>query len=461
MDDRQQNRIDINRVIDKILLPYLEEYKKKNYLFYDGEVPIVNLDKERKYKKYTEIIIKGISEMLNVSQIRPDYFPGPTDVACLMNKSDTFCNMKIKNYKDEVWIHFYKSNYTVYSKLSDIKDHMLLFLEESITRSSRCNFVTIGLSVTGINILGEEDTHYNLLMVWKNKITNKYDILIYEPHGYSEPVNFMDNFFDIFKGDRRFNILKRQYISCPIGLQVKSKDRQGFCFVFSTFILYMTLNLLNSPYLTKQNKDYLLNIDKDNINLDYIERYITYDDKYKNHLIGICSVFATKLISYYWRSFINIPNKYQFMVDILESPIYEEDSLTSFNVSFYNLLESIVTVDKENPLSGFRDRANYGHHFFTGMFHENKSFEDPRHTRMNLQDMVERDERFRREAMNPNPEIPNEYEVQRIRDLSPQRNPIHPIHPIQPIQPIQPSLQRERSRDEPLIIPIRRSKKLK
>jgi len=434
MDDRKKNRLDISRNIDKILLPYLEEYRQKRTI-YDGLVPLVDLEGKKIDLRYTYIIVKAFNTMLIKSQERSDYFPAPTDVASVMNNSDTFCNMKIRYdiYTREVKIHFYKSNYTVTRTLSNVKDDIILFIEESITITNRCKFVSIGLGVSSM----EGPGHYNLLLAWKNKRTNRYDILVYEPHGYSEPVTFMDTFFSIFTGDRRFNLLKTPYISCPTGLQVKSRDVEGYCIIFSTLILYITLNLLNSPDLSKENKDYLLNIDTHNINLDHIERYIIYDDKYKNDLMGICSVFATKLITFYSRNFIHGTDMYRFMKDILDSEVIEQSR--RLKLSFYNLLESVLVVNTKNP-SEYFERSDYGHYIFSSIIDEDKDFQDPKHIRIDL-DNLRSIYRIRKEAINPNTEP---YDP--VNPDIPGYQSRYKPNPVDTSPTLLPTLERERSR---------------
>lgn len=125
----------------------------------------------------------------------------------------------------------------------------------------------------------ERSGHSNLLLILKNIDTKYINLILYEPHGYSEEddtiymtyvrkynlefVKTVRKYLQkMYKGKYRVKILKPVEISCRRGVQSYIGDRFGYCKLISTMWLFLILGLFTSD-LKPEYKIYLA----DNLNL--------------------------------------------------------------------------------------------------------------------------------------------------------------------------------------------------
>ena len=198
----------------------------------------------------------------------------------------------VRKEKDEPNLYlFEKSLINIYERVDpgriDIKYNK--FLEEKFTDKfltqyddHRCKFISIA-----INLLPLTGGHANMLLIYKG-LSNVY-IMLYEPHG-AEGVKVsncerknqydqMNREFMVFiqnvinkaesKTDKRpIKIVEPYNISTNVGIQRYMKDKNGYCYMITSFWLYIILKLINEGFVTPENEEKFI------LNLNYIEECV-------------------------------------------------------------------------------------------------------------------------------------------------------------------------------------------
>ena len=144
-----------------------------------------------------------------------------------------------------------------------------------------CKFISIA-----VNLLPITGGHANMLLIYKG--ISKVYIMLYEPHGaeglrMSEDrktqYNKMNNdFIDFMEGvissqekEREVQIVNSYKISERIGIQRYMKDRNGYCYMITSFWLYIILSIIKQRESGRQQADLE---EKFMLNLNYIEQCV-------------------------------------------------------------------------------------------------------------------------------------------------------------------------------------------
>jgi hypothetical protein len=141
-----------------------------------------------------------------------------------------------------------------------------------------CKFISIA-----VNLLPTQGGHANMLLVYKGQ--TKIYLMLYEPHGAqglqsssegpkeqynimkTHFINFMKNLIETTgKTKKIVELVDPKKISPKEGIQTYMKDRNGYCYMISSFWLYIILSLTKDS--TQQFNDTLFQ------NLNIIERYL-------------------------------------------------------------------------------------------------------------------------------------------------------------------------------------------
>jgi len=142
-----------------------------------------------------------------------------------------------------------------------------------------CKFISIA-----INLLPLTGGHANMLLVYKG--VSKVYIMLYEPHGAegvkmsdeknrqynqmnSEFMVFIQNVINERSTDKRpIEIVKPYNISTNVGIQRYMKDKNGYCYMITSFWLYIILKLINEGFVRQENEEKFI------LNLNYIEECV-------------------------------------------------------------------------------------------------------------------------------------------------------------------------------------------
>ena len=162
------------------------------------------------------------------------------------------------------------------------KDYVdILFTKKFLSQYESCNFISIA-----VNLLSTDGGHSNMLVIYREKLTsNKVYLMLYEPHGAkgirsdnaetkAQYVKMNTQFIEFVKNtiksiapkDVTFTQVEPYNISQEKGIQIYMNDRNGFCYIISSFWLYIILLLIKDKTLT-DNPNLMLN-------LNYIEECV-------------------------------------------------------------------------------------------------------------------------------------------------------------------------------------------
>lgn len=148
---------------------------------------------------------------------------------------------------------------------------MLILAADCLARINRpsCvfgNFTFTTIALGNSILIREKDKqdikggHANILLILKNNVTNRINIIKYEPHGYKifeEVISHINNHNNKFikdlvkymeQVDREqqytFNIMSPIKINHSRGIQIYINDSRGMCQLISTFWMFIVLKLL-------------------------------------------------------------------------------------------------------------------------------------------------------------------------------------------------------------------------
>ena len=157
----------------------------------------------------------------------------------------------------------------------------ILFTQKFLSQYKSCNFISIA-----VNLLSTDGGHSNMLLIYRETLqSNKVYLMLYEPHGAegirsdndetkAQYVQMNTQFIEIVKNtiksiapkDVTFTQVEPYNISQEKGIQIYMNDRHGFCYIISSFWLYIILLLIKDKTLT-DNPNLMLN-------LNYIEECV-------------------------------------------------------------------------------------------------------------------------------------------------------------------------------------------
>ena len=141
--------------------------------------------------------------------------------------------------------------------------------------NAQCKFISIA-----INFVCTRSAHANMLLIYKG--STKVYIMLYEPHGadglrIQEPYNTqykaMKKQFIWFvtaiinKKGKTVEQIKSGNISVPRGIQIYMGDKHGYCYMISSFWLYIILNIVKTSIPETEFEKFFLN-------LNYIEQCV-------------------------------------------------------------------------------------------------------------------------------------------------------------------------------------------
>jgi hypothetical protein len=209
------------------------------------------------------------------------------------------------------------------------------FLEKMNTKIKKCERYYIVL--LNINIVNTPIAHRNILFI--EKLKDRLNILRYEPAGYYINVweekgkDSVDSFIKEFGegleeiSEKKVNVFKRE-ATCPIGLQTYSKDRKGYCVMFSYFWAYCVMNIisvLEKNYKTAPSLDTWI---------DKVERYIARQSLFPENLFNIIVTFASYTNKIYWEERERMDKRMSILTLIYKDLIlyYKDDEIRKMDI---------------------------------------------------------------------------------------------------------------------------------
>lgn len=147
-------------------------------------------------------------------------------------------------------------------------------------RTKKCEYSTVLLNIQD-EYKEQPYGHLNVFFTHYIREKNSMEIVVYEPHGTIPPTGrkqesihytkidlFLQGIKDILKMKGIYvKILPRYTVSCPIGLQSKTKDTTGFCVVYSLFMVYCVLWMIRAGKYKQGLRELLSNIEEDVIKI--------------------------------------------------------------------------------------------------------------------------------------------------------------------------------------------------
>lgn len=277
---------------------FIDEYNNKYEIPLDNYVHICNMALQGIGVNYTQV-------MFNMNDAEKNVCTGEIAINGIGNTIDT-----IETSTDKF-------------RLNDVENMMKFAMEcKNRIENPICTFTEGNLSFTSLALshrltntvvddLGNIQTsalgHANILLIMKIR-TRYFDTIkfyVYEPHGSAPAgvVQQMKNNSDLFlqtlklyferfyPGRSRINVIQREQISCPEGIQGYVLDNQGYCALISNLWLYILLSLMQSK-LPNDVKEYLF----DHLNIIEASLYTRYNTPIE--LYSILVNFSAQIISF-------------------------------------------------------------------------------------------------------------------------------------------------------------------
>ena len=161
------------------------------------------------------------------------------------------------------------------------KDYVYnFFTQKFLSQYKTCKFISIA-----VNLLSTDGGHSNMLLIYRETLrSDKVYLMLYEPHGSEgirsndenkpQYVKMNNEFIDFVKNTITteasknviFITVEPYKISQKEGIQIYMKDRHGYCYMISSFWLYIILMLIKDQTVT-YNPELMLN-------LNYIEECV-------------------------------------------------------------------------------------------------------------------------------------------------------------------------------------------
>jgi len=159
------------------------------------------------------------------------------------------------------------------------------FVNELLTQKFLYQYKTCKFISIAVNLLSTDGGHSNMLLIYRETLrSDKVYLMLYEPHGSkgirsndenkAQYVKMNNEFIDFVKNTIKtiapknviFITVEPYKISQKEGIQIYMKDRHGFCYIITSFWLYIILMLIKDQTVT-YNPELMLN-------LNYIEECV-------------------------------------------------------------------------------------------------------------------------------------------------------------------------------------------
>lgn len=246
-----------------------------------------------------------------------------------------------------------------------------LFTDKFLRQYNTCKFISIA-----VNFYATQGGHSNILLIYRDTLrSNKVYLMLYEPHGAQgiqiqsdeikeqykimkgEFIEFVKRVIRTVKGEVTFINAPSYQISQKTGIQMYMKDKHGFCYMITSFWLYIILRLikgesnLDTELMLNLNyiEECVFNIVEGEIKSDEAKRPQGELKGYKSHevLYSMIVHFSYDFLTKFYLSYFK-PGGSNFSLFIKEFTVrYEAKKTNQKNFNEYIFIKNIDYIPGE------------------------------------------------------------------------------------------------------------------